>query len=788
MLFSPKPPANMLLYTRLAPAKIPKKRSRSGCVYCKDKKKKCDEVRPQCARCLEKGQDCVYEPIRPRQRRRRDEISNTTDPVCSSSPPDSAPAPAATSSKRRQSTSQAHHRRSSTAIERPVVCRPSALSQPPVSPKLARNPAPAADPTPIPTPNLNPPRSPSKWSPEITAVSRLSQRVEIAVDTELDDEDIEQLDPEQADMPLISPNIFNAAIMSFSPLDSLDFPGIESLGLDFDLPMIDSPDDATLDSRSTGSSSSTDDVLVGAGLTSGIEQDLALVPTDSHVHSHSHFSQSDEREQRGSVSSTTSLTPEISFSVPHYDSQLQQQYQQLQPQPQIHFDFNLPNFFEFSDLRNRRALIDHFCNVLSHLLVFKEDSGNPFQQLVLPLCHNSIVVTNAVYALASAHLEHRGVEFSETSDFFHRQVITGLAKLIAQSEKANRNELLASIMLLIYYEALVQKGRSSIVDDHLRGALTVMTTHHQSPVFPNATDQFLERAFKFYDVISALSLGRAPLSHSYVDTTPNFLNLTPTPSGNSIDSLLGMFTTLWPIIHRLSALQGLKRNLAAATNAGNTSSIPILKAEFETGSAAIETALEEWQPELPGGCSMADFSPEVSSLAPASAISATDSATALHPAQGRVRSILNNALAYRHGASVFLYRSIYGCARDHPLVQRHTHAALVHCMRTVQNAGPMSALLWPLFVAACEAANTADRDLARRAFLAVDRRQGMVNIQHAWTIVQEVWKRADALEESSTAVGRETKDELVLDVPKNKFEEDLWRTVSEDLGIKVVFG
>ncbi|KKF96500.1 hypothetical protein CFO_g1124 [Ceratocystis platani] len=759
----------------------------TSCVFCKDKKKKCDEVRPQCARCLEKGQDCIYEPIKPRQRRRRDEITNTADPVSSSSPPESAPAPPVAPSKRRKSVSlSAHHRRSSTAVERPALARPGAVPQAPApapaTPTTISTTTPAS--APASTPTLNPPHSPPKWSPETALASRMPQRVEIALDTEFDDNDIEQIDTENADVPLISPNndIFSAAMMSFAQLDSVAFPGFESLGFDFDLPMIDSPDDATLDTSSTGSSSSADDMLVGASLGSNMEQDLVLLPAQSHTQAHGHFPQNTEREQRGSVSSTRSIVSEPSYPAQCYDSQLQNYHQQ----PQISFEFNLPSFFEFSDLRNRRALIDHFCNVLSHLLVFKEDSGNPFQQLVLPLCHSSIVVTNAVYALASAHLEHRGVEFSETSDFFHRQVITGLAKLIAQGGKANRNELLASIMLLIYYEVLVQKGRSSIVDDHLRGALTVMTTRYQSPAFPDATDQFLERAFKFYDVISALSLGRAPLSHSYLDTTPSFLNSTPSSSNSSIDSLLGMFTSLWPIIHRLSALQGLKRNLAAAITAENASSIPILKAEFETGSAAIETALEEWQPELPGGCSIADLSPD-SNPSTSTAV-ATDSATALHPAQGRVRSILNNALAYRHSASVFLYRSIYGCARDHPLVQRHAHAALVHCMRTVQNAGPMSALLWPLFVAACEASETADRDLARRAFLAVDRRQGMVNIQHAWTIVQEVWKRADVMAEKGTAEDLQPKEDFVLDVPKNRFEEDLWRTVSDDLGIKVVFG
>lgn len=117
-------------------------------------------------------------------------------------------------------------------------------------------------------------------------------------------------------------------------------------------------------------------------------------------------------------------------------------------------EFCSPVFSEFSDRTNRRGLVDHFCNVLSHLIVFREEGGNPFQQLVLPLSHNSKSVTNAIYALASAHLEYRGIESGEKSVYFHNQAIQGLARLIEQGSSVNRNELLASIMLLVYYEVV----------------------------------------------------------------------------------------------------------------------------------------------------------------------------------------------------------------------------------------------------------------------------------------------------------------------------------------------
>jgi hypothetical protein len=114
-------------------------------------------------------------------------------------------------------------------------------------------------------------------------------------------------------------------------------------------------------------------------------------------------------------------------------------------------------FQEFTEKRNRRALVDHFCNVLSHLIVFKEDTGNPFRQLVLPLSHASSPVMNAIFALSSAHLEYRGIENEEKSLDFHNKALQGLAQLIEQNESANREEVLGAIMLLVYYEVVGSK-------------------------------------------------------------------------------------------------------------------------------------------------------------------------------------------------------------------------------------------------------------------------------------------------------------------------------------------
>lgn len=137
-----------------------------------------------------------------------------------------------------------------------------------------------------------------------------------------------------------------------------------------------------------------------------------------------------------------------SFAVAHRRHTDQQQL------PSPYLEFCTPAFAEFTERKNRRHLVDHFCNVLSHLIVFREEYGNPFQQLVLPLSHSSPAVMDTIYALASAHLEFRGVENVEKSDHFHGKAIQELARLIEKGGGENRNELLGAIMLLVYYEVV----------------------------------------------------------------------------------------------------------------------------------------------------------------------------------------------------------------------------------------------------------------------------------------------------------------------------------------------
>ena len=72
------------------------------------------------------------------------------------------------------------------------------------------------------------------------------------------------------------------------------------------------------------------------------------------------------------------------------------------------------------------------------------------------MARKSPPLLNAIYAISSAHLEHRGLHVEERALDLHSKALQGLAGLIAHKDEGNRDEVLAVIILLLYYEACLQ--------------------------------------------------------------------------------------------------------------------------------------------------------------------------------------------------------------------------------------------------------------------------------------------------------------------------------------------
>ena len=240
------------------------------------------------------------------------------------------------------------------------------------------------------------------------------------------------------------------------------------------------------------------------------------------------------------------------------------------------------------------------------------------------------------------------------------------------------------------------------------------------------TSAFLERAFRYFDVASALSFGSSPMSGTIlVPTEQDFVSIHDRSAMACVDTLFGLVADLWPIIHRLACLVDVKRNLdkqEMSSPNGEDNKTNNMRADFETNTTSIELALRQWIPKIP---------PSVVTLE--------------NPADdSRLQSIMNNAEAHKQAAFVFLYRNLLSIPRSDQKVQTPTKQTLQACLRVVIFSGPMATLVWPLFTAACEAIEDVDRNVARTVFRHLETRQGMNNIVTAYEVCDEIWKRSDA--------------------------------------------
>jgi hypothetical protein len=227
----------------------------------------------------------------------------------------------------------------------------------------------------------------------------------------------------------------------------------------------------------------------------------------------------------------------------------------------------------------------------------------------------------------------------------------------------------------------------------------------------------------FHDVITALSTGTAAesITQGFQEIT---LDLSKRHHSPSIDALLGMTTELWPIIHEISHVMKIQKEVDAVKSLGYNEAATALKTQSDLRANTIETKLKSWKPLKKDGTT-------------------TPTTEQTIRTSHRVQSIVSNAEAYHHAAFVFFYRNIRSLPRQSPLVQYHAKEALSACLRVVMFEGPMAALLWPLFVGACEAVKVVDREIASTVFRATISKQGFLNISQSWELVQEVWRERD---------------------------------------------
>ncbi len=335
----------------------------------KEKKKKCNEERPQCDRCMERGLKCQYEPVKPRKRRR------TTTAVDEEQRPRSV------------TSDPGHHH--------PYPAFAPGLPQS-VRSVLTDFRAHSASPSPY---------------------------IDVWEDDAVDIGGV---------VPILPSSAGPAASVFRSPVSTVHDLGLEPVdalpGLtDFDAgpgcgtPILSAP--CTVADFPLSSSAVS-----------------PIIATFPHSPPPTDFASSSS----GRTAIASGMVPELRLGTPVSNGS-----PVMIPKSPF---LEVPAVYADDGTRpNRRLLLDHFSAVLSRLLVFTEQPTNPLRQYILPMASRSPPIMNAVLALAAAHMEHRGLKNEERSLDFHSQALQGLAQLIAD-QRTSRDEVLAVIVLLMYYE------------------------------------------------------------------------------------------------------------------------------------------------------------------------------------------------------------------------------------------------------------------------------------------------------------------------------------------------
>ncbi|ROT40980.1 hypothetical protein SODALDRAFT_307467 [Sodiomyces alkalinus F11] len=425
-----------------------------------------------------------------------------------------------------------------------------------------------------------------------------------------------------------------------------------------------------------------------------------------------------------------------------------------------------PNLHAPNPPPDPNALVNYFANVVSLDLV--RDPGSPVTEIILPLCYSSGIVRDAACALAGLHMARTSVRNDCDHALFLSQALVGLPLLAQLDEDWAQDQVLATLLLLLYYEVLSQRSPSNLLAQHIQQAWQIL---YSRPSVDTSSSRLFDQAFRYFDVMNSLATSVAPL---YPAPTPRPRRSQPSSPATPLSPdyadpplAIGPAPDLLPTLHRFAELIILKQELDNVNTASQTSKAAVLRVEYETTCRAIEQALSAWEPPLPPGYTLVnrivDGPPDASE---------TDVA--------RARCDAGRALAYKHGALVMLHRT----GQSEEAAMRHAQSAMWHCVAASTTAcmqrpgdGSVSGagLLWPLLVGACELIEPRDRGMARQAFSAVDTAfRGSVNLGRSWELVLEVWRRRDlAAVEGGGYPGLGCMD---------------WRRVAEEMGISLVLG
>ncbi|KAK9458852.1 fungal-specific transcription factor domain-containing protein [Lipomyces oligophaga] len=377
--------------------------------------------------------------------------------------------------------------------------------------------------------------------------------------------------------------------------------------------------------------------------------------------------------------------------------------------------------------QTQKELVHHFTVAIASVISYYREE-RPFRQLILTMLmpsENSSTkkpLLSSVCAVAEAHKSYAlGNTVMLANSYYSNaleQVVAHMDLFPTQLEdEAAQNNLLTSILLLIYYE-IARGGSVDSVYSHLTSAYQIISSFlnhiihkledslisssHRTLV--SLSTIFLLRLYQYFDVITSLSSKRPMLDSSLI--VNDFL-LTQSRIQTKdrkeetlprLDPVIGLAEDMWPLIVRLCVL-------CNESKFGKVVSVDImLRASF------LQLQLSSWEV------------PESANLGTAADL-----------------AMQSAAKVFQLSAQIYLLRTFYPRPKVSDQIRQQVRAALDHLARVCTMEGNMAALLWPISVLANECVESLDRGFIKVVFQKLGKRQGMGNVLRSLEVIEASW-------------------------------------------------
>lgn len=364
----------------------------------------------------------------------------------------------------------------------------------------------------------------------------------------------------------------------------------------------------------------------------------------------------------------------------------------------------LPFLIDGIETEVDRRFLDHFVYDFSRVLTLINDDSNPFKEILLPMATQNRGLMHSLMCLSGSHLSSRDPQpvFKERRHYHFDCAVSNLRTHITGYATNPSREMIddptVASTLALCLNSICEGETKGEYRPHMDAARHLLETQRsQNPEFR----KFLYEFFMYHDVSNALTaLDRRPLLLTEDFVLPTFVQ-----PGAGI--LLGVLDGLFGYMSKITLLRDKIRERKGQGIE------PTVDYQSLSDAVAIDWGIRSWE-----------------------------------PAQREGSPSFIAAQLYRQCTWVYLYRTIQP-SKPSEKIASAVDGGLEYLRQLPADAGTQAILLMPLFLLGCAAFAPEQRPEIRDAFDGLIAYSNLGNIRPAREIVEKVWEKMDAGDESS---------------------------------------